>query len=310
MSTTPPFINRLYCESTDYTAILDLVRARTKQRILDYPGLVDLQELLAMPDIQAATRVWETPSGRFAGYALINYGQTYASLSFEYAREFSATGIGDEMIAWGEQAYVERFHGDTGELTSSTRDALPEHIALLEKHGFTRGAESVVYMARSLEEPIADPQAPLGFTIRPLAGEAESAAWVALHRAACGTQNMTLEGRQSMTNIAGYDPELDLVAIAPDGTLAAYVFGSYNREEMALCGEKIGFTDPVATHPDYQRRGLSRALLLESLRRLKQRGLQTARLGTSSANTAMQRAAQSAGFRIVDQAWHYEKKLR
>jgi ribosomal protein S18 acetylase RimI-like enzyme len=131
-----------------------------------------------------------------------------------------------------------------------------------------------------------------------------------LHRAAFGTNNMTLESRQAMMGLANYDPELDLVAVAPDGALAAYVFGSYNREEMELSGLKTGFTDPVATHPKYRRRGLSRALLLESLRRLKQRGLETARLGTSSANIAMQKTAQSVGYCVVDQAWHYCKKLR
>jgi mycothiol synthase len=258
---------------------------------------------------QAATRVWETETGQFAGYALINYGETYASLAFEYP-EFAGSEIGDLMIAWGEQVYVERFHGNTEELNSPARDALPERIALLEKHGFTREPESQLLLERSLAEPIAEPHLPPGFTIRPATGDIETEVWVALHRAAFGTRNMTVEGRRAMTSLPDYDSELDLVAVAPDGTLAAYVFGSFNSEEMSLCGVKIGFTDPVATHPDYQRRGLSRALLLESMRRMKARGLETARLGTSSENIAMQKTAQSVGYCIVDRAWHYGKKLR
>jgi ribosomal protein S18 acetylase RimI-like enzyme len=113
-----------------------------------------------------------------------------------------------------------------------------------------------------------------------------------------------------MTRQADYERELDLVAVAPDGRLAAYVFGHYNREEMALCGQKIGFTDPVATHPDFQGKGLARALLLEAQRRLKERGMQAARLGTSSENIAMQKAAEAAGFCVVDQSYHYAKRLR
>lgn len=304
------FTTHPYRGASDLQNMLALVKTRPPQRILDYPGLVDIEEMLAQEKIQAATRVWETENGQFAGYALINYGETYASLAFEYFPGFAASDIGDLMIAWAEQAYVERFHGQTEELNSPTRDALPERITLLKKHGFTREPEGQLIMERSLAEPIPEPRLPDGFTIRPVAGESETGAWVALHRAAFGTQNMTIEGRRAMTELADYDLELDLVAVAPDGTLAAYVFGSFNREETALCGVKTGFTDPVGTHPDYQRRGLSRALLLESMKRLKARGLEIARLGTSSQNMPMQKTAESVGYRGVDRAWYYSKKLR
>ncbi len=302
------FINHPY-RSADLQAILGLVKRRPAQRILDYPGLVDLEELLVRPEIQAATRIWETEDGKCAGYALINYAETFADLAFEFAPEFAGSAIGDEMVAWGEAAYQKSFHGKTSELTSSARDAQPERIRLLEKYGFVREAEYVVHMERSLESPIAGPVIPPGFTLRPVFGAEEDAAWVDLHQAGFRTQNMTLEGRLAMKIVADYDPALDLVAVAPDGTLAAYVFGSYHREEMALCGQKIGFVATAATHPNYQRRGLAQALLLEMLRRFQQCGLQVARLETSSANTAMQRAGQAVGFCMVDQSYHYGKLL-
>lgn len=68
----------------------------------------------------------------------------------------------------------------------------------------------------------------------------------------------------------------------PDGRLAAYTFGSLSQEENELTGLKIGYADPVGAHPDFQRRGLSRALLLECLERLREQGMQFARLGTGS----------------------------
>ncbi len=300
---------RPYRGTHDLQAILNLVKQRPAERILDYPCLVDLQEMLDRPKIQAATRIWETDSGQFAGYALINHGDGYAGLAFEYAAEFTTSDIGDQMIAWGEAAFRDSFHCETTELTSSVFASQLERIALLEKHGYVRDAEFVIHMQRDLQTPIADPQLPPGFIIRPVTGPEENPAWVALHRAGFGTENMTIEERQSMTSLADYDRELDLVAVAPDGRLAAYVFGSFNREEIALCGQQIGFTDPVATHPDFQRMGLSRALLLEAAHRMKQRGLQAARLGTSSDNIAMQKAALSAGFHRADPSYHYAKRL-
>jgi ribosomal protein S18 acetylase RimI-like enzyme len=73
--------------------------------------------------------------------------------------------------------------------------------------------------------------------------------------------------------------------------------------------EKHGYTDPVATHPDLKGRGLARALLSEGMRRLRNHGLEQARLSTSSDNLAMQRAAEAVGFRIEDESYRYGKHL-
>ena len=54
----------------------------------------------------------------------------------------------------------------------------------------------------------------------------------------------------------------------------------------------------MATHPEYQGRGLAKALLLTGLRLLRERGLETALMGTSSENEKMQRAAEAVGFRV------------
>jgi len=54
----------------------------------------------------------------------------------------------------------------------------------------------------------------------------------------------------------------------------------------------------MPTHPDFQRRGLARALLLTGLEKLRKRGMNTAVLHTSSRNTAMLKTAQSVGYRV------------
>lgn len=95
-----------------------------------------------------------------------------------------------------------------------------------------------------------------------------------------------------------YDPDLDLVMAGPDGRLAAYCMGQIFREENAQTGRNEGYTDPVATYPQYQGRGLAKALLLAGLRLLRERGVDTAIMGTSSENEKMQRAAQAVGFRV------------
>jgi len=98
---------------------------------------------------------------------------------------------------------------------------------------------------------------------------------------------------------------LDLVAVTSDGSLVAYCVCYISHEENALSGRQVGYTDPVATHPECRHLGLAKALLLTGMNLLKQRGMHTARLSTSSENIAMLRAAQSVGFRTMHTGLHY-----
>jgi ribosomal protein S18 acetylase RimI-like enzyme len=158
-------------------------------------------------------------------------------------------------------------------------------------------------MVRKLAEPIPEPQLPQGFIIRPVSGTQEAEAIASTHRAAFGTEYMTIENRLAIMNTSEYDPSLDLVAVAPDGTIAAYCTCSVNETN------KEGSTDPVATHPQFQRMGLARALLLTGMKILKERGMETACLGTSGANLAMQKTAESVGFHVDFRVLWFEKKV-
>ena len=153
----------------------------------------------------------------------------------------------------------------------------------MKRYGFHQTEDTSIGMMRDLSEPIPEPELPQGFVIRPIAGVKEAAAVASTHRAAFGTDYMTTERRLAIMNSSEYDPSLDLVIIAPDGTIAAYCTCSVNEEE------KAGDTDPIAVHPQFQRMRLARALLLRGMQLLKERGMMSAHLGTSGDNIAMQK---------------------
>lgn len=273
-----------------------LVAVRPADRITEYPGLVDLRELLALRAVQEQTRLWFGAEGEMIGFAFVD---PYSNLWFEADPMAADPDLESEMITWGVEVIRRSMaeHGESWTLDASCRDDDRERIALLERHGFVRQEIRSLRMVRPLDDPIPTPQAPAGFSIRHVAGEQEVSALVALHRAAFGSENMTVEERLAMMRLPDYDPELDLVAVAPDSRLAAYCMCSISQEENRRNGRNEGYTDPIATHPEFQRLGLARALLLTGLRELKQRGMDRALLGTSSANVAMQRTAQAVGFR-------------
>lgn len=296
---------QLYTGLADLHSMLDLlVAVRPAERIAGYPSAVDLRELLALPAVQDNTRLWFDAAARLVGFALVDH---YNNLCFESADP----GIETEIVDWGVQC-IRRAMEATGEeltLDASCSADNPERLALLERHGFIREAQYSVHMVRSLHEPIPAPQLPLGFSIRHVTGEHEVDALVTLHRAAFGTETMTVEERLAMMGVPDYEPELDLVVVAPDGRPAAYCMVSISQEENAQTGRNEGYTDPVATHPDFQQRGLAKALLLTGLHILQQRGIDTACLGTSSDNVSMQRTAQAVGFHVQSTTLWFSKPV-
>jgi mycothiol synthase len=303
--------NRSYASPKDLAAMIDLVKARPSDRLPDFPGILDLQEMLALPEIQAGTRLWTDPRGQLAGFAILDMDLDSANLTFEIAPGCKGKGLEVEMIAWAEDSIRRTCPAGGGSflLEASSRSDDAASIDLLKELGFKRQPEGAVHLECSLSDPIPQPQLPAGFSIRPIHGEAEAGDWVRLHRLAHGTENMTVEYKLSMMRTPFYTPEMDLVAVLPGGELAAYCVCFIEVEENALTGKKRGCTDPIATHPDFQRRGLSKALMLRGLALLQERGMDTAHLGTSSGNAAMIRTAESVGFHITQNVFRFGKSI-
>jgi len=299
--------SRLYRGTSDLEAIIQLITTvRPRQRLAEYPGIIDLQELLSLPEVQARTRLWLDEQGQLAGFAFVD---ELSNLYFEAdpgrGSDFEETLL-DWAIAEARQAAQERQQSEPPGI--SCRSDQARLTALLERRGFCR-QPGALHLSRALSQPIPAPVLPPGFSIRPSLGAVEAEAWVALHRAAHGTEYMTVERRLSIILVDEFDPALDLVAVAPGERLAAYCVGTIGHRENALTGCKYGYTDPVATHPDFQRRGLCRALLCTAMHLLQERGMETARLSTSRENQAMRKAAESVGFQVEAETEWYELPL-
>ncbi len=137
---------------------------------------------------------------------------------------------------------------------------------------------------------------PDGFAIRPLAG----AAYAEAHRAVFDSQAMTAQWRERTIGMPFYQPGLDLVAVAPDGTLAGFCVGWHEP------ARGVAQVEPLGVHPRCQRRGLSRALLTEMLRRFKSRGASVAIAETELDRTAARAAYGAVGFKQTHTIWRQE----
>jgi len=293
----------------DLQSMIALCHSLRQQGQVIYPIAADLHEELADPAVQATARLWIDDQQRLAGFAYVSRYQNLVD-AFDAAR-FSPE-IEKELVAWAVAAQQKRelASGEAGTLDASSLETDLPRIAFLERHGFERLMDSSLLLARALDEHIPEPRLPDGFMIRPLSGEAKLDAYVALHRTAFGSENMTIAYRQAIMHAPDYIPELDLVAVAPGGELAALCVCQIFPDDTARAGGlKEGWTDPVSTHPAYRRQGLAQALILTGMHLFRERGIDTALLGTSSENAAMLALAGSLGFHTASNTLWYSKKI-
>jgi mycothiol synthase len=183
-------------------------------------------------------------------------------------------------------------------------------IGDLEDAGFVSQANvgedswSKVLMRRLPQAPVEEYTLPAGFSIRPLAGENEVDAYVQLHRAVFESKNMTAEWRTRTLRRPEYTPGLDLVAIAPDGRLAAFCICWLAKDSE---GEPIGQVEPLGVHEDFRELGLGRAILSEGLQRLHLCGADEVYVETDKYRNAALTLYEAMGFGTIRDILVYRK---
>ena len=100
-----------------------------------------------------------------------------------------------------------------------------------------------------------------------------------------------------------YNPGLDIVATSPDGRIGAFCIAWPDPVNQ------VGLFEPVGSHPDFQRKGLGKAVMLEGLRRLLQMGMRAAIVSAEEDNTAAINLYETVGFQVVDRLGTYEKDV-
>lgn len=297
MPTTPTTTNRLLRDKTD----IQRLRAFIKQ-LPHESNLGDFEEQIQLPAVRMTTRLWQR-ADELVACAYVDAGN---NLRFEIADGYRSEQIEQEIIDWGvacvRQRNTETGNGQTLDATCHADDAA--QLRFLEKFGFVREPIRSLNYSRSFAKPIEEFPFPPGFSMRSVTGENEVDALVALHRAAFGTDNMTVEERLAIMRAPQYVPDLDFVAVAPNGELSAFCICGFDENDL-----QIGFTDPIGTHPNYQRLGLGKAIVSAGLRAIQSRGATVAEVGTSSTNIPMQRLAERCGFTCVSENLWFSKKV-
>ena len=259
-------------------------------------------------DLTADVRIWQKSDGTVCGFALVDlsvWGLFFLVSPIEEGRELE-----QEILSWAcnRASRISRDKSVTLRCRR-VREDNPKRISSLERQGFRRENDRQgLRMVRPLDIPLDRPLVPQGFKVRHLSGRDEIEAYVALVNSAI-PKATSIEAHQKWVETPEYIPELDLIAVADDGTFAAFCQSYYDPLELVGSTRREGWTDPIGTAPAYRKRGLARAIVLEALWRLKRRGIEDAVLGVAGSNEVARKLYQSIGYRAIYKMYDYVKVL-
>ena len=229
-------------------------------------------------ELETGTFLWETSTGELA--AVLNWedrGQVFLQVD----PRFRTQALEEEMLDVAERELVGI--GSTSKrpfVLVSAQDRDTMRTELLAQRGHTRRADwQQIERKRSLALPIPDAPIPEGYTIRSMRADEEDlkkrswASWRAFHP---DEPNWKYDGwtwLHSAMRAPMYRRDLDIVAEAPSGEIAAFATVWFDDVTRST------YYEPVGTMPEHQRRGLSKAVIAEGMRRSKEIGALFATVG-------------------------------
>jgi GNAT superfamily N-acetyltransferase len=144
-----------------------------------------------------------------------------------------------------------------------------------------RTGEAEIQHRRSLEEPLPEVPAAPGYSIRPLGAGLELlercyASGLGFHEDDLQFARDNRDHPEWYHGIQSaplYRRDLDIVAVAADGSIASFCTAWF--DDLS----RTAYLEPVATVPAHRKHGLGKAVCLEALQRLKRMGCKVAFVG-------------------------------
>lgn len=295
----PGLAHRAYAGHADLEALKSFLIAQRARGLRGYMHVGDLlwhTHMHAQKNPARDVHLWFDPAGPLVGF--VDFTPP-GDFELQIAPELRGEGVLEpHMLAWvAEHSAQFGEHGaPPAKLTTAVIASDARSHAWFSAAGFTRDSYELFVLERDLSGGLDQPpdigaRGRLDMVVRHVAGEGEFAERVALHREVWHPSKVTAEGYAITRSAPGYDPELDLVAALPDGTFAAY--GIAWRDDVNGVGE----FEPVGTRATQRRKGYGAAVLLEGMRRLRDKGMTKAIVYCTADNLPFY---GSVGFQVVD----------
>ena len=227
---------------------------------------------------------------------------------------FGSRGLGSALLAWNE-ARLREIAADhdvpTKLVQAFVADANEAATALIRGAGYEPGTY-MAQMVRPSVDDVPDHPLPDGLEIRPVRDEDIRTIWeadVEAFRDHWGFVEQSDEDYQRFIEFPYHDPTLWKIAWDDEG-VAGQVKSFIDTAQNETYGRQRGWTESISTSRRWRRRGVAKALIVESIRELAARGMTEVALGvhTENPNGAYQ-LYESLGYEVVQTWTMYRKPL-
>lgn len=207
------------------------------------------------------------------------------------------------MVPRAEATLMQQNHAGCETLSFWVYESDALRQRLLASRGYTKMDQYRYERWRSLNAPIPDLPFPDGYWIRPLTHEGDDDHMADALNTVFNTTLFTGEYYQKVQSAPSYRRDLDLAAVARDGSIAAFATAWYHP------ANNIGAFEPVGTHPAHRRRGLAKRVVAAGMKRLKKLGATRVNVGTGM-DPAANRFYAALGFNDYQQSFEWRKRVR
>jgi GNAT superfamily N-acetyltransferase len=244
--------------------------------------------------LQDAIHLWEIDGKIVAMLNPDTRGEAFFQIHPEYREEIYLS----EMLDVAEEKLSNIKEYGKRELIVWVNEKDDAMKKLFSERGYVRSKFLAEHMRRRFfSTPLPDTVIPSGYTVRALGDEHELPArswlsWKAFHPDEPDEKYQGWEWYKNVQRVPLYRRDLDLVAVAADGELAAFCTVWFDDVTRTAVFE------PVGTHPAHQKRGLGKAVMTEGLRRAQRLGATLATV--SSYGKGAHALYESMGFTDFD----------
>lgn len=198
--------------------------------------------------------LWRDANGRLAAFAIVEHEGD--PVNFQIRPDCRA--VEPLMLDWAET----RFGGEREVLEVIGWADDPQRASLLTARGYHDAGPEENLRAYDTAAPRPPVALPPGYRLSDMAEFGDAAAYCELERRAFNNDYIDLRWFRGKTSAPRYDPRLHVIVLSPDGRPVSVAHGWADR------ATRTAEIDPVATHPDHQRRRLAHAAVLEAFARL------------------------------------------
>ncbi len=254
-----------------------------------------------LPAARENLRIWTDDDGQILGFCWLKAG------GMEIQVDAAASPAGEierEMLAWAISRQAPEADGSPSELLADAFERDARKVAILTDLGFRNtGGDRYDFFRQDLGARQFDVKVPSGATVRAVDIDRDLEDRVAIHREVWHPSRFTAASYAAVRAAPGFVPDLDLVAVAPDGAIAAYCICWYDPVN------RIGEFEPVGARERFRRQGFGLAVMHEGLRRLQHLGATEAVVFSVATNAASHGLYARSGFKVDGQYHTYVRRV-